>query len=72
MNTTQIKNQIERIKMMDHNQLTEFATSVYSAVGMSSEMFSAFKDAIDARYKAIANTFSSEVEPSELREGELL
>jgi len=72
MNPTQIKNQVERIKMMDHNQLTEFATSVYSAVGMSSEMFSAFKDAIAARHKALSNSFNFEVEPSELREGELL
>ena len=71
MNAAQIKNQVKRIEMMDKTQLEEFAQKVHSTVGMHENMFKEFMTAIDARHKALANSFSFEVEHGEYKEEEL-
>ena len=70
MNETQIKNQVKRIEMMDKTQLEEFTQKVHSTVGMSENMFKEFMVAIDARHKALANSFSFEVEYGDIKDGE--
>lgn len=71
MNETQIKNKVKRIEMMDKTQLEEFAQKVHSTAGMSENMFKEFMTAIDARHKALVNSFSFEVEYGEYKEEEL-
>jgi len=71
MNQTQISNQIKRIEMMDRTQLDEFARKVHNAVEMPEDTFKAFMAAIDARHKALANSFNFEVEAGELKTEEI-
>ena len=71
MNKTQIKNKIKQIEMMDQYQLEEFAATVHNAVGMPEVMFREFMTAIDARHRALANSFSFEVEAGEYKEEEI-
>ena len=71
MNKTQINNQIKRIAMMDRTQLDDFTRKVHNAVEMPEDTFKAFMTAIDARHKALANSFNFEVEAGELKSEEI-
>lgn len=71
MNKAQINNKVKQIEMMDRNQLEEFAATVHNAVGMPETMFKTFMSAIDARHKALANSFDFEVEAGEYKSEEI-
>ena len=71
MITKQIEKQVKQIEMMDAVQLEEFAQKVHAAIDMPKVMFDAFIKAIDDRHKALANSFSFEIEDGEYKAGEM-
>jgi len=56
---------------MDADTLEDFAITIHSAVGLRQEAKDELLEAVDVRQKELANSFSLEVEMSELRVGEL-
>ena len=72
MNKTQLARKIKEVSMMGAEQLEEFEASVHMAsVNMKSETVAALLNATDARRLELRNTFSLEVETSEIKLGDL-
>ncbi len=70
MNKNQIKTKKKQIALMDTNTLEDFAIAVHSSVGLRQEAKDELLVAVDVRKRELANSFSLEVEISELRVGE--
>jgi len=71
MNKNQINTKKKQIALMDARTLEDFAITVHATVGLKQEVKDELLKAIDIRQKELANSFSLEVEMSEVRAGEL-
>ena len=71
MNKNQIRTKKKQIALMDNTTLEDFAFTVHTAMGLKQETKNELLRAIDMRQKELANSFSLEVEMSEVRGGEL-
>jgi len=72
MNKNQIRTKKKQIALMDADTLEDFARAVHTSDWYKKqEVKDELLKAIDVRQKELANSFSLEVETSELRMGEL-
>jgi len=72
MNKNQIRTKKKQIALMDNATLEDFAMAVHTSDWYKKqEVKDELLKAIDVRQKELANSFSLEVEMSEVREGEL-
>jgi len=70
MNSNQIRTKKKQISLMDAQHLEDFAITVHSAVGLRQEAKDELLKAVDVRQKELANSFSLEVEMSEVKCGD--
>lgn len=67
MTKKELLTKVDEIKTMDINELKNFDTVLYNAVGLDSSIKNVLREAIDEREKTLTkNTFSPIVEHSEI------